>query len=108
MESLESLEGFGEKKAENLIQSISEARNRSLGRLITALGIRGVGSVSAEDLSAEFHSLDGLLNARMEQSRGNSRHRTKYCIKHSGLVSKEEEPGIVGKIQSCWCLANRR
>ncbi len=35
--------------------------------MITALGIRGVGSVSAEDLSAEFQSLDGLINTRMDQ-----------------------------------------
>ena len=68
--SLMSLEGFGEKKADNLIRAISDSKNRPLGKLITALGIRGVGSVSAEDLSAEFHSLDGLFNARLEQLEG--------------------------------------
>jgi DNA ligase (NAD+) len=55
------LEGFGEKKAANLIQAISDSRNMSLDRFITALGIRGVGEVLSGDLARYFGSLDQLI-----------------------------------------------
>jgi DNA ligase (NAD+) len=54
------LEGFADKKAENLLSSIKESRNRSLARMITALGIRGVGEVMAGDLAVSFHDLDTI------------------------------------------------
>jgi len=69
-EALVRLDGFGDKKADNLVRSISEAASRPLGKLITALGIHGVGSVSAEDLSAHFRSLDKLADATTDQLEG--------------------------------------
>jgi DNA ligase (NAD+) len=58
-----SLEGFADKKAENLLQAIEISRNRSLVRLITALGIRGVGEVGAADLARHFNDLNELGQA---------------------------------------------
>jgi DNA ligase (NAD+) len=57
------LEGFAEKKAQNLYDSIQAAKDRPLHRLIAALGIRGVGDVMAADLAAHFGSLDALQAA---------------------------------------------
>ena len=51
------------KIADNLLTSIESSRSRSLGRLITALGIRGVGDVSANDLAEHFTDLDSLAKA---------------------------------------------
>lgn len=65
-ESLLNLEGFAEKKAENLLRSIAASRERPLGRLITALGIRGVGEVAAVDLARSFLNLDLLGRASLE------------------------------------------
>ncbi len=62
-EQLLGLEGFAEKKADNLIQGISDSANQPLQRLITALGIRGVGEVVARDLARAFPSLDLLARA---------------------------------------------
>jgi DNA ligase (NAD+) len=62
-EDLLKLEGFAEKKVDNLLQSIEASRSRSLARLISALGIRGVGEVMAADLARAFHDLDSLANA---------------------------------------------
>lgn len=66
-QSLLSLEGFGEKKADNLIRAIDDSRNMSLDRLITALGIHGVGEVLASDLARHYGSLDGMVNATIEE-----------------------------------------
>ncbi len=62
-EQLLALEGFADKKADNLLASIAESKNRPLNRLITALGIHGVGEVAAGDLARHFGNLDALAGA---------------------------------------------
>lgn len=51
------------KIADNLLASIAESSKRPLNRVITALGIRGVGEVSAADLARQFENLDALSAA---------------------------------------------
>jgi DNA ligase (NAD+) len=51
------------KIADNLLVSIETSKSRSLARLITALGIRGVGEVSAGDFARHFTDLDALSKA---------------------------------------------
>ncbi|MFN8529469.1 MAG: NAD-dependent DNA ligase LigA [Anaerolineae bacterium] len=62
-EALLELEGFAEKKVQNLIDSIMAAKERPLARVVTALGIEGVGSTIAVDLANHFGSMDALENA---------------------------------------------
>ncbi|MBX3004656.1 MAG: NAD-dependent DNA ligase LigA [Anaerolineales bacterium] len=62
-DDLLSLEGFADKKADNLLASIEAARGRSLSQLIYALGIRGVGGVMAGALAAKYRDLDELAAA---------------------------------------------
>ena len=57
------LEGFAEKKADNLLAAIAVSKQRPLDRLIVALGVRHVGGVAAEALAAHFGSIDKLLRA---------------------------------------------
>ena len=54
------------KIADNLLASITASKSRSLARLITALGIHGVGEVSARDLARNFVDLDTLAKASAE------------------------------------------
>ncbi len=46
------------KIADNLLTSIENSRRQSLSRLLTALGVRGVGEVVAGDLARHFGDLD--------------------------------------------------
>ena len=62
-EQLLKLEGFAEKKAENLLSSLEQAKGQSLNRLLSALGIRGVGEVMATDLTRHYSDLDALSRA---------------------------------------------
>jgi DNA ligase (NAD+) len=55
------------KIADNLLAAIVTSRLQPLNRLITALGIHGVGEVSAADLSRAFPSLDLLRAASGDQ-----------------------------------------
>jgi DNA ligase (NAD+) len=54
------------KIAANLLAAIEISRQQPLNRLITALGIHGVGEVSAVDLSRAFPALDLLARASAE------------------------------------------
>ena len=70
-DQLLTLPGFAEKKAQNLVEAIAATRQRlvaehQLGRLISALGIRSVGEVMANDLAAAFGSLDRLAASGLE------------------------------------------
>jgi DNA ligase (NAD+) len=66
-ERLLKLEGFAGKKADNLLAAIAASKAQPLPRLLTALGVRGVGEVVARDLSTRFPSLDELAGASLEQ-----------------------------------------
>jgi DNA ligase (NAD+) len=55
------------KIADNLLVAIETSRRQPLHRVITALGIHGVGEVSAADLSRAFPSLDLLAAASEDQ-----------------------------------------
>lgn len=64
------LEGFAEKKADNLLEAVEASKSQTLGRLITALGIRGIGEIAAEDLARRFDDLDTLGQAGIEEIEG--------------------------------------
>lgn len=61
------LEGYGEKRVQNLMAAIEESKSRGPARLLTAVGIRGVGEVVAEQLVDHYGSLDALENAPLAE-----------------------------------------
>jgi DNA ligase (NAD+) len=67
MDDLLPLEGFAEKKAQNLIDAIADSKKQNLPRLLTGIGIPGVGEVMAGDLAREFGNLDALMEASRER-----------------------------------------
>ena len=69
-EDLLKLEGFADKKADNLIYAIEASKNRPLRQLITALGIRGVGEVVATDLARDFTNLEALAKVVVPPEKG--------------------------------------
>jgi len=68
-ENLIALEGFADKRTENLIAAIAESKERELWRVIVGLGIRGVGKSVAEALAGHYLSLDALMAASGEELR---------------------------------------
>jgi len=62
-EAISGLEGFADKRAQNLIESIQASRSQPLPRLLTALGIRNVGEAAAGELANQFRNLDRLSEA---------------------------------------------
>jgi DNA ligase (NAD+) len=69
-EQLLGLEGFAEKKADNLLAAIEASKAQPLERVVTALGIRGVGGVAAYTLVRAFPSMRALAGASLEDLQG--------------------------------------
>ena len=65
-EDLLKLEGFKEKKAKNMINSIENSKIIELNRFLFALGIIEVGSKTARDIASHFKTLAGIKNASLE------------------------------------------
>jgi len=66
-EQLIGLEGFGEISARNLLAAIDASRARPFQRVLYALGLPGVGYVTAEALADHFGSIDALRTTDPEQ-----------------------------------------
>jgi DNA ligase (NAD+) len=66
-DELTSLERMGEKSAENLIDSIEQSKETTLGRFLYSLGIREVGEATAANLAAYFGKLDAIIAASEEE-----------------------------------------
>jgi len=62
-DAVAKLEGYKEKRIQNLRDGIEASKHRPVYRLLTALGIRFVGEVIAETLLAHFYSLNALMQA---------------------------------------------
>jgi DNA ligase (NAD+) len=65
-DKLLQLDGFADKKAENLLTAIEGSKNQHLSRLLTALGIRGVGEVGATELARQYNSIEDLSTATFD------------------------------------------
>jgi DNA ligase (NAD+) len=64
---LSDLEGFGDISARNLVAAIDASRSRPFKRVLYALGLPGVGYVTAEALADHFGSIDALHEADPER-----------------------------------------
>ncbi len=62
-EDFDGIEGFAEKKVSNLLSAIEKSKNTTLDRLIFALGIPNIGKKASKQLSDEYKTLDGVMNA---------------------------------------------
>ena len=66
-EKLQSLDGFQQKKAANLIAALEKSKRRPLPAFLYALGIPNIGVKTARDLAEAFGSVEGLAKAGEEE-----------------------------------------
>ena len=66
-EELLTLDKFGPKKAQNLLDAVERSKTPELYRFIYALGIPNVGVKTAKDLVNKFKSIEGLKNATFDE-----------------------------------------
>ena len=66
VEDLLKLEGFKEKKANNIISSIQNSKTVELKNFIYALSIANVGVKTSRDLAEHYKTIDNFLNASFD------------------------------------------
>ncbi len=66
-DDLAKLEGFKEKKIDNLLTAIEKSKTPTLDAFIYAIGVEGVGRVAAKDLASRFKGVENLRNATFDE-----------------------------------------
>ncbi|HDN79217.1 MAG TPA: NAD-dependent DNA ligase LigA, partial [Chloroflexi bacterium] len=102
-EDLLKLEGFAEKKANNLLTAIEASKQQPFWRVLTGLGIRYVGAVVAQILAKHFGSIDRLMAAteeELEQIEGIGPRIAKSVVdffsrpRHREIIEKLRRAGV--------------
>ncbi|MFQ6059626.1 MAG: helix-hairpin-helix domain-containing protein, partial [Anaerolineae bacterium] len=102
-EGILPLEGFAEKSTDNLLAAIQASKDRPLWRLVTALGIRFVGSTVAQLLTEHYSSIDELMAATQEELeaiKGLGPHTARSIVewfgreRHRKLIKKLRRAGV--------------
>ena len=58
---------FKEKTAQNIIDALEKSKTVPFERVLFALGIRNVGEVVAKTIVAEYHDIDAIMKASVEE-----------------------------------------
>ncbi|WP_166335958.1 NAD-dependent DNA ligase LigA [Sphingobacterium chungjuense] len=66
-EDLLTMERFGQKSIDNMLQGLQESCQKPFEKVLFALGIRHVGETVARKLAQHFKSIDQLANATLEE-----------------------------------------
>lgn len=66
-EDIASLEGLGEKSADNILKAIDKSREAGLEKLLFGLGIRHIGEKAAQTIAKKFGDINSLITATEEE-----------------------------------------
>jgi DNA ligase (NAD+) len=98
-EQLLELERMADKSASNVLNSIAASKDRSLARVIFALGITHVGEQYAERLAENFHSIDALAKASEEDLRSIRPIGPKIAESIAAFFRQERNRQIIKKLR---------
>jgi DNA ligase (NAD+) len=95
VENLLALDGFQDRSAEKAIQAIETSKRQPFGRVLFALGIPHVGSVTAQALADGFGSMEALRGATADEIAGVEGVGPVIAEQVAGWFVDEEHAGIV-------------
>jgi DNA ligase (NAD+) len=99
-EDVLGLEGFKDKSAQNLVDSIEKSKQQDLSRLIYGLGIRHVGKYAAQLLAASYSSIDELAKASPEELREIDGLGDKTAEAVGTFFATEENIGLIKRLKN--------
>ncbi|HHV71503.1 MAG TPA: NAD-dependent DNA ligase LigA [Clostridia bacterium] len=97
-EQLVKLERFGEKSAENLLNSLEKSKANPLNRLLVALGIPLIGSRGANILVEHYPSLEALMAATEEELTQIAEIGPKMAWSIVHFFQREENRRVIDKL----------
>ena len=99
-ESLQELEGMGDKSIKKLIDSIELSKNRPFQKVLFGLGIRHVGETVAMKLANEFKSIDELINSDFESLLSVNEIGEKIALSISNYFQDSTNKNILNKLKN--------
>ena len=100
VDDLLPLEGFQERSATNVIESIETSKQRPFARVLFGLGIPHVGFITAELLADAFGSVDALGSATAEEIAGVEGVGPVIADAVSGWFVDEEHQEVVAALKA--------
>ena len=94
-----ALENFKEKSTANLLKAIEKSKQGPLSKLLFAMGIRHVGSHTADILTKIFPDLDSLMNAGYERIEVIKEIGTKIAESVVNFFRQEQNLKVIGKLR---------
>jgi len=98
-EQLMELEGYGEVSAQRTVQNIADSKERPFGRVLFAIGLEEVGSVTGRNLAQRFRSIDNLLAASAEEIEQTSGVGPKMARKIAEQLADEQMRALIGDLR---------
>ncbi|MDX6706207.1 MAG: ligase [Solirubrobacteraceae bacterium] len=98
-EQLMELEGYGEVSAHRTVQNIADSKERPFGRVLFAIGLEEVGSVTGRNLAQRFRSIDKLLAASAEEIEQTSGVGPKMARKIAEQLADEQIRALIGDLR---------
>jgi DNA ligase (NAD+) len=99
-DDLLALDGFQERSAENVLQSIAASRERPFTKVLFALGIPHIGDVNAELLARAFGSIDNLAAAGVDEIAAVEGIGPVIAETVAGWLADEENRALVEDLRS--------
>jgi DNA ligase (NAD+) len=94
-----AMERMAEKSVSNMLAAIEDSKERPLARTLFALGIRHVGSETAEILAEHFRSMDELFRATMEDLTSIQAIGSKIAESIIDFFRQESNKAIIEKLR---------
>jgi DNA ligase (NAD+) len=99
-EQLMELEGYGEISASRTVQNIADSKQRPFGRVLFAIGLEEVGSVTGRNLAQRFRSIDNLLAASTEEIEQTSGVGPKMARKIVEQLADEQTRALIEDLRA--------
>lgn len=94
-EALMELDRMGEKKVDNLIAGIENAKSRGMSKVLAGMGIRHIGSTTSKLLARRFRSIDELRAAPLWELMPNA-------VNTMSQIKREELTGTKDKLEQVY------
>ncbi|MFE3845700.1 NAD-dependent DNA ligase LigA [Thermoplasmatota archaeon] len=108
IEDILSIEGFKEKSAQNLIDSIEKSKNMNFERFIYGLGIRHVGKYAAQIISRKYSSIDELINSDAEDLKNIDGLGDKTAFEIASFFSNDENIKLIQRFKEIGVKTQKR
>ncbi|MCD8523768.1 MAG: NAD-dependent DNA ligase LigA [Saccharospirillaceae bacterium] len=99
LEQLAGLERMAEKSAQNILDALQVAKKTTLGRFLYALGIREVGTVTANNLAAHFGFLQRIMDAGIDDLLEVADVGTVVAAHVHNFFAEEHNRGVIEQLQ---------